>query len=95
MDFDWLNPTFELGEHLSPREVEESFEDPFGLRLLPDSPRFSEKGRYFCLGKSVSGKYLFSVYRSNGRQIRVICSRHMGDPEIYFYDRMTRQMLNP
>ncbi len=40
MEFDWNNLPFELDSSLSQREVEESFEDPFAVKLLPDSPRF-------------------------------------------------------
>jgi len=36
MEFDWNNPPFELGGSLNQREIEESFEDPFAIRLLPD-----------------------------------------------------------
>jgi hypothetical protein len=39
MEFDWNNPPFELEGSLNQREIEESFEDPFAIRLLPDSPR--------------------------------------------------------
>jgi len=40
MDFDWNNPPFNLDPSLSLGHIEESFEDPFAVRLLPDSPRF-------------------------------------------------------
>ena len=36
MDFDWLDAPFDLRK-ISPKEIEESFEDPFSLRLLPDA----------------------------------------------------------
>ena len=35
MEFDWLDASFDLHK-VTPREIEESFEDPFSLRLLPD-----------------------------------------------------------
>jgi hypothetical protein len=72
MEFDWINPAFELDPPMTYQEVEESFEDPFSIRLLPDSPRFGVQGRFFNLGKSATGQGLFSVYRANGKVIRVI-----------------------
>jgi len=40
MEFDWNNSPFELDSSLTQREIEESFEDSFAIRLLPDSARF-------------------------------------------------------
>lgn len=93
MDFDWNNPPFEVGETLTTREIEESFEDPFAVRLLPDSPRFSVQARYFNLGKTGSGQGLFSVYRTNGKLIRVIGSRVFTETEEFLYQRCLRQNL--
>ena len=61
MEFDWNNPPFNLDSSLTLQEIEESFEDPFAIRLLPDSPRFSTQTRYFNLGVSASGSGVFSV----------------------------------
>ncbi len=94
MEFDWLNPSFEFDEIVNPRQVEESFEDPFSLRILPDSPRFARQGRYLCLGKSLNGKHFFSVYRSNGKLMRVLICRIMTEAEQYFYERKAQQALN-
>ncbi|MGC3957909.1 MAG: hypothetical protein QM813_08200 [Verrucomicrobiota bacterium] len=55
MEFDWNNPPFEMGSSLTQREIEESFEDPFAIKLLPDSPRFAVQARFFNLGMSASG----------------------------------------
>jgi len=93
VDFDWNNAPFELGENLTTREIEESFEDPFAVRLLPDSARFGVQARYFNLGKTSGGQGVFSVYRTNGRLIRVICARPFTDSEEFFYQRSLRQML--
>ena len=59
MDFDWNNPSFGGAGSLTVTEIEESFEDPFSVRLLPDSPRFSAQARYFNLGRSAAGVGLF------------------------------------
>ena len=93
MDFDWNDPPFELAGGLTPRDIEESFEDPFAVRLLPDSARFSAQARFFNLGRSASGTGLFSVYRTNGRTVRVILSRPFTPEENFFYQRKVNQML--
>jgi uncharacterized DUF497 family protein len=94
MEFDWNNPPFELDSSLTQREVEESFEDPFAIRLLPDSSRFSAQARYFNMGMSAGGSGVFSVYRTNGKQIRVILARLFQPEERYFYQRKMEQMLS-
>lgn len=93
MEFDWDNPPFEWNSSLTPRDVEESFEDPFAVRLLPDSGRFAVQSRYFNLGRSASGLGLFSVYRTNGKQIRVILSRPFTPEEHFFYQKKLNQAL--
>ena len=72
MEFDWNNPPFELDSSLTQREIEESFEDPFAIRLLPDSPGLRSRRGFSTWGMSASGDGVFSVYRTNGKQIRVI-----------------------
>jgi len=94
MEFDWINPPFELGNPLGPRDIEESFEDPFAVRLLPDSARFSVQARFFNLGKSAAGVGVFAVYRTNGKVIRVILSRPFSESEAYFYQRRMSQSLS-
>ena len=94
MEFDWIHPAFELDSPLSTTDVEESFEDPFAVRLLPDSPRFGVQARYFNLGRSASGMGLFSVYRTNGKVIRVLLSRPFTEEETYFYNRKFSQALS-
>lgn len=93
MEFDWINTPFEDGGPLGPRDVEESFEDPFAVRLLPDSSRFSVQARYFNLGKSAAGDGVFAVYRTNGKTIRVVQARPFTDSEEYFYQRKLKQTL--
>ncbi len=93
MEFDWNNPPVEWNGSLTPRDIEESFEDPFALRLLPDSARFSVQARFFNLGKSAGGTGIFSVYRTNGKQIRVIQARIFEPEEQYFYQRKLNQTL--
>ena len=87
MGFDWSEPPFDATDAPTIREIEESFEDPHGLRLYPDSARFARESRAFCLGKTLSGRGIFSVYRSDGKQVRVISARPMTEEELYFYER--------
>ncbi len=87
MEFDWNNPPFNLDGSLTQKEIEESFEDPFAVRLLPDTPRFAVQARFFNLGMSAGGIGIFSVYRTNGKQVRVIFARPMEPEERFFYQR--------
>lgn len=92
MEFDWLDVPFDL-KLLPPREVEESFEDPFSIRLLPDEDD-SREARYFNLGKSVNGRSVFSVFWTDGKRYRVILSRDMTAEESGFYDRKNSEAGN-
>ena len=85
MEFDWLDCPFDL-RALPPREIEESFEDPFNLRLLPDLPG-ATAARYFCLGRTSAGRGVFSVFWTDGKRYRVLCARPMTPDESTFYDR--------
>jgi hypothetical protein len=93
MEFDWNNPPFNLESSLTLQEIEESFEDPFAIRLLPDSPRFSVQARFFNLGVSADGTGIFSVYRTNGKQARVLYARPFEPEERFFYQRKMDQSL--
>ena len=93
MEFDWNNPPFNLDSSLTLQEIEESFEDPFAVRLLPDSPRFSVQARFFNLGMSAGGTGVFSVYRTNGKLIRVLHARGLEPEERFFYQRKMDQTL--
>ena len=92
MEFDWNNPPFELGS-LTQREIEESFEDPFAVRLMPDTPRFGVQARFFNLGMSAGGIGVYSVYRTNGKQVRVLLARSFEPEERFFYQRKVDQTL--
>lgn len=93
MEFDWNNPPFNLDSSLTLGEIEESFEDPFAVKVLPDSSRFNAQARYFNLGVAVSGAGIFSVYRTNGKLVRVIHARTFEPEERYFYQRKMDQTL--
>jgi len=93
MEFDWNSPPFNVNGSLTQQEIEESFEDPFAVRLLPDSARFSVQTRFFNLGMTAGGIGIFSVYRTNGKSIRVIMSRPFEPEERFFYQRKLDQNL--
>jgi uncharacterized DUF497 family protein len=93
MDFDWNSPPFNLDSEISLKDIEESFEDPFAVRLLPDTPRFSVQARYFNVGVSAGGRGIFSVYRTNGKQLRVLHARTLEPEERFFYQRKLDQTL--
>jgi len=94
MEFDWNSSPVNLESSLTQREIEESFEDPFAIRLLPDSPRFSAQARYFNLGMSAGGVGIVSVYRTNGRLIRLLYARLFEPEERFFYQRKIEQTLS-
>lgn len=93
MDFDWSNPPFNLDASITLQKVEESFEDPFAVRLLPDSPRFSVQNRFFNLGLDGGGEGIISVYKTNGKQHHVIFARRFEPEEKMFYQRKLNQAL--
>jgi hypothetical protein len=93
MDFDWSNPPFNLNSSITIKDIEESFEDPFAVRLLPDSARFSTQARFFNLGVSAAGSGIMTVYRTNGKSVRVIHARTFETEEKFFYQRKMNQTL--
>jgi uncharacterized protein len=93
MEFDWNNPPFNLESSLSLQLIEESFEDPFAVRLLPDSPRFAVQARFFNLGTATDGRGIFTIFRTNGKQARVIFARPFEPEERFFYQRKLNQTL--
>ena len=66
MEFDWSNPPFNLNSSISLKDIEESFEDPFAVKLLPDSSRFAAQARYFNMGVSELATAA-SISRRSGR----------------------------
>jgi uncharacterized DUF497 family protein len=88
MEFEW---SLYKAKEISAEEIMESFEDPFSLRLLPDANRFESQNRFISLGRSNSGKAIFSVYTSTGKVVRVVSARPMTEEENYFYERKIRE----
>ncbi|MBB5036506.1 BrnT family toxin [Prosthecobacter dejongeii] len=86
MDFDWLGVAFDLTK-LPPKDIEESFEDPFSLKLLPDDNGDGTSARYYNLGKALSGRAVFSAFWTDGKRYRVIFARDMTHTEADFFER--------
>ena len=93
MEFDWLNVAFGWNGGLTMLDVEESFEDPFAVKLLPESPRFATQARFFNFGRSARGTGVFSVYRTNGKQFRVLFARSFEPEETFLYQKHQSQLL--
>ena len=86
MEFDWLDAHFDL-KATTPREIEESFEDPFAVKLIPDGDYGSDEARYFCLGKTLRNRLIFNVFWTDGKIYRVLYCRDMTEDEAGFYER--------
>lgn len=86
MDFDWLGVSFDLTK-LPPKDIEESFEDPFSLKFLPDENGNGSEARYYNLGKALGGRAVFSVFWTDGKKYRVVFARDMTASEHVFFER--------
>jgi hypothetical protein len=87
MEFDWTG-AFQGSDAAPRQQIEESFEDPFSLRIMPDPDELPGcEARYFCIGRAVSSPALFSVFRTDGKTHRVIFSRKTTPEEEMFLDR--------
>ena len=92
MEFDWLDAPFDLHK-VTPKEIEESFEDPFSLRLMPDVEIAGPgQARYFNLGKSIAGRGIFTIFWTDGKRMRSILSREMTPEEQSFYERKNQEL---
>jgi uncharacterized DUF497 family protein len=91
MEFDWIDAPFDL-KKISPKEIEETFEDPFSLRLMPDSASEGGDARYFNIGKSITGRAVFSIFWTDGKRYRVILARDTTPEENAFYERKNNEL---
>jgi len=92
MEFDWIDCHFDL-KKITPREVEEAFEDPFSIRLLPESGFYEKETRFFLLGKTINSRFLFSVFWTDGKNYRVNFCREMEEHEVDFYERKNAEWV--
>lgn len=86
MEIDLIDVHFDLKD-IRPRELEETLEDPFAVRFLPDNDRPDSESRYFALGRTVADRHLFLCFRTDGKIARVIAAREMTEGEQRFYER--------
>lgn len=86
MELDLIDVHFDLKD-IRPRELEETLEDPFAVRFLPDNDRPNSESRYFALGRTVADRHLFLCFRTDGKIARVIAAREMTEAEQRFYER--------
>ena len=91
MEFDWLDAPFDLRQ-TTPKEIEESFEDPFSIRLMPEALGSDAKTRFFNLGITVGGRGIFSLFWTDGKKYRVIFAREMVPEEVTYYDRKNSEI---
>jgi hypothetical protein len=69
------------------KDIEESMEDPFSLRLFPEDQGICTEPRYYNLGKSLRGRAVFSVFWTDGKKHRVVFARDMTASEHVFFER--------
>lgn len=86
MELDIIDVQYDL-RLIKPRELEEAFEDPFSVRFLPDNDRSDGQSRYYALGRTISDRYLFFAFWTDGKTTRVVAAREMSESEQKFYDR--------
>jgi uncharacterized DUF497 family protein len=86
MELDLINAHFDL-QAVKPGEIEEALEDPFALRFIPDVDRDDGAVRYYALGRTVGGRYLFLAFWTDGKSIRPVAVRDMTESEQRFYER--------
>ncbi len=86
MELDLLDIHFDT-QAIKPKEIEEALEDPFALRFLPENERPDGASRFYALGKSISNRYLFLNFDSDGKKVRVIAAREATENEASFYER--------
>ena len=91
MELDFSGVSFDT-KKIKPHEIEEVFEDPFAIRLLPDVDREDGEARFYLLGKTISNRGLFLSFWSNGKKARVVAARELSEDEGAYYDRVTAEV---
>jgi len=86
MELDLIDSCVDLKKY-TPQEIEEVTEDPFTIRILPDHERADGGSRYFMIGRTVSNRFLFLCFETDGKKARIFAVRDMTDSEKRFYDR--------
>jgi uncharacterized protein len=87
MDLDLLKVHFNLKD-ITPGEVEECLEDPYALKMLPESEHGPSYSRYYTIAKTIRARCLFLAFTTNGKVTRVIFAREGTEIEQNFYERL-------
>jgi uncharacterized DUF497 family protein len=91
MELDFTDTPFDT-RSIKPHEIEEVFEDPFSIRLLPDSDRADGEARFYLIGKTIGSRGLFLSFWSNGKKARVVSARDLVQDEETYYERKLAEM---
>ncbi len=91
MDLDFTDTPFDT-KAIKPHEIEEVFEDPFSIRLLPDNERSDGEARFYLIGKSIANRGLFLSFWSDGKKARVISARELASDEESYYERKLAEL---
>lgn len=86
MELDLIDVHFDL-KGITPREIEETLEDPFAIRFLPDQERSASETRFYAVGRTVADRHLFLCFWTDGKTARVIAARDASEGERRFYER--------
>ncbi len=91
MELDFTDTPFDTKE-FKPHEIEEIFEDPFAIRLLPDNERADGEARFYLIGRTIGNRGLFLAFWSDGKKARVVSARELHDDESSYYDRKLAEL---
>jgi uncharacterized DUF497 family protein len=91
MELDFTDAPFDTKEY-RPHEIEEIFEDPFAIRLLPDSERADGEARFYLIGRTIANRGLFLSFWSDGKNARVVSARELHDDEASYYERKLAEL---
>jgi uncharacterized DUF497 family protein len=91
MELDFTDTPFDT-KAIKPHEIEEIFEDPFAIRLLPDNDRADGEARFYLIGKTIGNRGLFLAFWSNGKNARVVSARELESDEEAYYERKLAEL---
>ncbi|BCX49532.1 hypothetical protein HAHE_34400 [Haloferula helveola] len=86
MELDLIDVYFDLKD-IKPRELEETLEDPFAIRFIPDSDSSDAESRFYAIGRTVADRLLFLCFWTDGKTARIIAAREATEAEQRFYER--------
>jgi uncharacterized DUF497 family protein len=87
MEFDWTNSAIGQNGDLTRQEVEESFKTPMAFDSFPTRPASRRNPAPSAWVRPWPVWAFFTVFRSDGKRLRVVAARKMTTEEQYFYER--------